>query len=142
MSSIRVKSRTSRERGFVSHLLMFVLVSALTGALVAGLVIPFAGVLGLTTQSATDAFENMDATLENPPLPERSRVLAADGSQIATFYERNRVQVTLDQVAPVMQRAILAIEDARFYQHGPLDAQGTLRAFVRNSQGGQVSQGG
>ncbi|MEQ4204094.1 penicillin-binding protein [Actinopolymorpha sp. B9G3] len=142
MSSIRVKSRTSRERGFVSHLLMFVVISVLTGALVAGLVIPFAGVLGLTTQSATDAFENMDATLENPPLPERSRVLAADGSQIATFYERNRVQVTLDKIAPVMQRAILAIEDARFYQHGPLDAQGTLRAFVRNSQGGQVSQGG
>jgi membrane peptidoglycan carboxypeptidase len=121
---------------------MFVVVAALTGTLVAGLVIPFAGMVGLTTRSVTDAFQNMNGDLEDPPLPVRSRLLAADGSLIATFYERNRVQVKLDRIAPVMQRAILAIEDARFYHHGPLDAQGTLRAFIRNRQGGGVSQGG
>ena len=142
MGPISMMSRTRRERGFVSHLVMFVVVAALTGTLVAGLAIPFAGVIGLTTRSVTDAFQNMNGDLEEPPLPERSRLLAADGSLIATFYERNRVQVKLDQIAPVMQRAILAIEDARFYHHGPLDAQGTVRAFVRNQQGGGVSQGG
>ncbi len=142
MGPISMMSRTRRERGFVSHLVMFVVVAALTGTLVAGLAIPFAGVIGLTTRSVTDAFQNMNGELEEPPLPERSRLLAADGSLIATFYERNRVQVKLDQIAPVMQRAILAIEDARFYHHGPLDAQGTVRAFVRNQQGGGVSQGG
>ncbi|GAA5036764.1 penicillin-binding protein [Actinopolymorpha pittospori] len=135
-------SRTRGERGFVSQLLLFVVISALTGALAAGLVVPFAGLLGLSTQSTTDAFENMDANLQDPPLPERSRLLAADGSLIATFYDQNRVEVPLKQVAKVMQNALLAIEDARFYQHGPLDAQGTLRAFVRNSQSGGVSQGG
>ena len=142
MSQIRRMSRATRERGFVTHILMLVVVSALAGALVAGLVIPFAGILGLTTQSATDAFNGMNGDLEDPPLPERSRLLAADGSTIATFYDQNRVEVTLEQVAPVMQRAILAIEDARYYQHGPLDAQGTLRAFLRNQQSGGVSQGG
>ena len=31
-----------------------------------------------------------------------------------------------------MRKAIIAIEDYRFYQHGALDLQGTLRAFVTN----------
>jgi membrane peptidoglycan carboxypeptidase len=131
-----------REHGFVTHVVMFVVVSVLTGALVAGLIIPFAGLFGLTTQKATDAFQDLPSELEEPPLPERSRMLAADGSVIATFYDQNRVEVSLDQVAPVMQRAILAIEDSRFYQHGPMDAKGTLRAFIRNQQAGGVSQGG
>ncbi|MGH3842272.1 MAG: hypothetical protein ACRDS0_12620, partial [Pseudonocardiaceae bacterium] len=42
----------------------------------------------------------------------------ADGSKIATFYYENRVDVPLDKVAPVMRRAILAIEDNRFYERG------------------------
>ena len=83
MSPIRVMSQGRRERGFVTHMVMFVVVSVLTGALVAGLIIPFAGLFGLTTQKATDAFQNMPSELEEPPLPERSRMLAADGSVIA-----------------------------------------------------------
>ncbi|WP_169512950.1 transglycosylase domain-containing protein [Actinopolymorpha alba] len=126
----------------MTHVLMFVVVSALIGALAAGLLIPFAGLLGASTSTVTDGFQEMDGNLQDPPLPERSRMLAADGSVIATFYDQNRVEVSLKEVAPVMQRAILAIEDARFYQHGPLDAQGTLRAFLRNQQAGGVSQGG
>ncbi|MET9023839.1 penicillin-binding protein [Actinopolymorpha sp. NPDC004070] len=142
MSPIRAMSRTHGERGFVSQILLFVGISALTGALVAGLAVPFAGLLGLSSQSATDAFENMDGNLESPPLPERSRVLAADGSVMATFYDQNRVEVPLKRVAQSMQSAMVAIEDARFRQHGPLDIQGTMRAFVRNQQSGGVSQGG
>ncbi|HEY8457672.1 MAG TPA: penicillin-binding protein [Actinopolymorphaceae bacterium] len=142
MSSIRVKSRTSRQHGFVTNVVLFVVISAMTGALMAGLVIPFAGIIGLTAQSATDAFERMPSKLEEPPLPVRSVMRAADGTVIARFYDQNRVEVSLDKVAPVMQRAVLAIEDSRFYQHGPMDAQGTLRAFIRNQQGGEVSQGG
>ncbi len=135
-------SRSRRTPSFLENLVMFIAVAALAGALVAGLVVPFAGVLGLTAKSMTDSFHNLSGDLQDPPLPERSLLLAVDGTVIATFYDQNRVEVKLDQVAPVMQHAILAIEDARFYHHGPLDMQGTLRAFVRNQQGGGVSQGG
>ena len=44
-----------------------------------------------------------------------ARILAADGSTIATFYDENRVNVPLSRVAPIMKRAIIAIEDYRFY---------------------------
>ena len=41
-----------------------------------------------------------------------------------------------------MRRAIVSIEDYRFYQHGALDLKGTLRAFLTNSTGAGQVQGG
>ena len=63
-------------------------------------------------------------------------MLDRDGKPIATFYDENRVNVPLDQIAPIMRKAIVAIEDYRFYQHGALDLKGTLRAFVTNQTSG------
>jgi membrane peptidoglycan carboxypeptidase len=75
-------------------------------------------------------------------VPQRSVILAADGSRIATFYYENRVDVPLDKVAPVMRKAILAIEDNRFYEHGGLDLKATIRALASNLMAGEVTQGG
>lgn len=136
-------ARPGRQRGFVlTHVLLFVVVSVLTGVLAAGLAIPFVGMLGLGTQSATDYFYSLPSKLPEASPPERSRLLDQDGNLLATFYDQNRVNVKLEQVAPVMQQAVIAIEDSRFYEHGPMDAKGVLRAFVRNQQDGGVSQGG
>ena len=68
-------------------------------------------------------------------------MLDRNGNTIATFYDENRVNVPLSKVAPIMQKAIIAIEDYRFYQHGALDLKGTLRAFVNNQTSGNT-QGG
>ena len=65
-----------------------------------------------------------------------------NGDVLAYFYDENRVYVPLDDIAPVMQQAIISIEDHRFYEHGPLDAIGTLRAFLTNVVAGGVTQGG
>ncbi len=40
-----------------------------------------------------------------------------------------------------MQKAIVAIEDSRFYEHGAIDLKGILRALNQNAQNGGVSQG-
>ncbi|HEY9524724.1 MAG TPA: transglycosylase domain-containing protein, partial [Thermopolyspora sp.] len=76
------------------------------------------------------------------PLPERVRLLDRNGKQFAQFYLDNRMSVPLTQVAPVMRQAMVAIEDARFYQHGAIDLWGTLRALIANSQAGEIQQGG
>jgi membrane peptidoglycan carboxypeptidase len=55
-------------------------------------------------------------------------MLDRHGRTLATFYDENRVSVPLSDVDPLMRRAILAIEDHRFYDHGALDLTGTLRA--------------
>jgi membrane peptidoglycan carboxypeptidase len=117
-------------------------VSVLAGALSAGLVIPFAGFAGSSTATVAGSVKELPVELTTAPLATRSRILAADGSLIATMYEQNRVPVTLDKVSPIMQKAIVAIEDDRFYEHGALDAKGTLRALVRNQSEGSVQQGG
>jgi membrane peptidoglycan carboxypeptidase len=126
----------------LSHLGVMAAVSAVMGLLVAGLAIPFAGVAGLGARSVAESIDHLPAELEADPLAERTRVLARDGSLLATFYDENRVNVGLDEVAPIMQKAIIAIEDYRFYDHGAMDLKGTLRAFVTNQAQGGTVQGG
>ncbi|MFZ5846706.1 MAG: transglycosylase domain-containing protein [Actinomycetota bacterium] len=126
----------------LSHLGVMAAVSAVMGLLVAGLVIPFAGVAGLAAGNVAESMDNLPADLEAEPLAERTRVLARDGSVLATFYDENRVNVSLDDVSPTMQKAIIAIEDYRFYEHGALDLKGTLRAFITNQASNGVVQGG
>ncbi len=80
--------------------------------------------------------------LETEPLPQRTEILDADGDPIATLYDENRVNVPLRQVSRIMVKAIVAIEDYRFYQHGALDLKGTLRALITNQANDGVVQGG
>jgi membrane peptidoglycan carboxypeptidase len=127
--------------GFVTRLVLFLVVSVLSGVLVAGLVLPVLGSAGLVARKSADGFEDLPAELEIPALPERSRILASDGSLIANFYYENRVSVPLAQVSPLMRQAVVAIEDSRFYEHGGIDLRGTVRAFV-NNQSGDSTQGG
>ena len=138
---------SSRDSGLgfasiLSHLGVMAAVAAVMGLLVAGLAIPFAGVAGLGARSVAESIDHLPAELEAEPLAERTRLLARDGSLLATFYDENRVNVDLDDVAPIMQKAIIAIEDYRFYNHGALDLKGTLRAFITNQAEGGNVQGG
>jgi membrane peptidoglycan carboxypeptidase len=124
-----------------SHMGVFVAVSAVIGVLVAGLAVPVVSALGFGTNKVSASLQNLPEELRAEPLSQRTRVLDADGKLIASFYDQNRINVPLDQIAPVMRRAIVAIEDARFYEHGALDLKGTLRAFLTNRSGGST-QGG
>lgn len=119
-----------------------VAISAVMGLLVAGLFVPLAASLGYGADVVDKTVQQFPAQLDEIPLPQSSKVLAANGKPIATFYDENRVSVKLDQIAPIMRQAIVAIEDYRFYEHGALDLKGTLRAFINNQASGGGTQGG
>ena len=121
---------------------MFLLVSTLCGLLVAALAMPAVGAAWFTSKATEDSLNDLPVAFDTPAQSQRSTVLDANGDVLAYFYEENRVYVELDEIAPIMQRAIIAIEDHRFYEHGPLDLQGTLRAFFSNIAAGGVTQGG
>jgi membrane peptidoglycan carboxypeptidase len=121
---------------------LFLLVSVVAGILVAGTALPFVGGAGVATRTAIESFESLSSQLAIPTLPQRSTILASDGSTIATIYEQNRIEVRADQIAPVMRQAIVAVEDGRFYTHRGIDPKGVLRAFVGNSTGGTAAAGG
>ncbi|MDE2092405.1 MAG: penicillin-binding protein 1A [Burkholderiales bacterium] len=61
-----------------------------------------------------------------PKLP--MRILSADGVLLGEFGEERRNFTPLAQIPKVMQHAVLASEDARFYEHSGVDIRGVLRA--------------
>ena len=117
-------------------------VSGIAGVLLAGMLLPIVGGIGLVARAGANDFESLPSALKESPLPQVSKILAADGSTIATFYAEDRVAAPLSQVPGVMQKAIIAIEDVRFYEHHGIDFKGTLRALFRNGSSGTVTQGG
>jgi membrane peptidoglycan carboxypeptidase len=131
---------------FLIGLIAFVVISAIAGALVAGMTLPAVAAAGLGAKAASDHFLNLPTDFQAPVLPQRNTIEASDGSVIATAWnpdnESNRVVVPLSQINILMQHAIISIEDQRFYQHGGIDVKGTLRALVNNSQGTSGLQGG
>src|SRR3954449_8764245 len=131
-----------RSRGVFSRLGLLTAVSAIAGILMAGMLLPIVGGIGLIARAGANDFENLPSVLKESPLPQVSRILAADGSTIATFYAEDRVAAPLSQVPDVMQKALIAIEDVRFYEHHGVDFKGSLRALLHNSSSGSVQQGG
>jgi membrane peptidoglycan carboxypeptidase len=126
----------------VPQLMKALLTSVLAGLVLAALALPVVGGLGLSAKGAADEFLVLPAELETPPLPQRSRILAVDGSLIATLYSENRVVVPLADVPDHVRKAVIAIEDGRFYAHNGVDPKGTLRAALANAQANGVTQGG
>ncbi|MBB4704751.1 transglycosylase domain-containing protein [Sphaerisporangium siamense] len=112
------------------------------GLLVAAIALPAVGGAGVLTRDAAHDFFEVPTMLRELPLPERTRLLDKNGRQFAQFYVQNRQSVDLQAIAPMMRKAIVAIEDARFYEHAGLDVKGTLRALVTNARAGSIRQGG
>ncbi len=60
------------------------------------------------------------------------RVYSVEGTQIGEFGEEKRNLTPFKDIPKVMKDAVLAIEDARFYQHGGVDYIGLMRAALAN----------
>ncbi|SFK40804.1 penicillin-binding protein [Geodermatophilus ruber] len=112
------------------------------GALLAGLLLPWVGGPAVAAQRSTGLLGDLPTELTIDTPPGNTVLLAANGEPITHFYDENRAPVAGDAIAEVMKQAMVAIEDARFYDHRGLDVQGTLRALVTNLAAGGVQEGG
>ena len=65
-----------------------------------------------------------------PKLP--LRVFSTDGVLLGEFGEERRNLTPIAEIPKVMKQAVLAIEDARFYEHSGVDYKGMLRAAIAN----------
>ena len=128
--------RVANLTNIVSLLGAFLATSVVLGLLAAGLVMPAVGATGATARAGVHVFDTLPSDFTLTPLSQQSRILASDGTLIATPYDENRIIVPLTQIAPVMRQAQIAIEDSRFYEHGGVDLYGVGRAFVANLGGG------
>ncbi|MFN2587263.1 MAG: transglycosylase domain-containing protein [Actinomycetota bacterium] len=76
------------------------------------------------------------------PLALRSTFEAADGSVLARFYKENRVLASLRDVPRSLVAAVVAAEDARFFEHPGFDVRSIARAALVNLAKGDAVQGG
>ena len=74
-------------------------------------------------------------------MAERSAVYDVDGKLYSRLQGENRVVVKLGEVSPNFVKALLAREDARFYQHRGVDPIGIARAVLRNVTHGSAKEG-
>lgn len=101
------------------------------GGVTAALVVSVAMAIGL---ALAVAFPNLpditDLSDYRPKLP--LRVFSAEGTLLGEFGEERRNLTPMSEIPKVMANAVLAIEDARFYQHGGVDYIGVVRAGLAN----------
>jgi len=84
------------------------------------------------------AYPNLPAldtiTDYRPKMP--LRIFTADNVLIGEFGEERRTLVHFKDIPDVMKKAVLSIEDDRFYEHSGIDYLGIMRAAFRNATGG------
>ncbi len=99
-----------------------------------------------TTLLAAFIFLPLPAVLPDPRPPEgaqTSRIYDIDGNLIGEFREFEVSKPVQPADIPlVLKQAVIASEDRRFYSHGGVDVQGTMRALWADIQAGAVVQGG
>lgn len=144
MSDQNGKNKLTPKRVF-TLILSYLLFCVMGGVVASGVVMP--AVVGANV--LTKAIEpQMSAGLEDvkfnlEDLPQQSRMYASDGTTlIATFYTQNRIIVPLRDISQVMQQAVVAREDRRFFDHAGVDPAGVLRAFIQTYVNKGDTQGG
>jgi penicillin-binding protein 1A len=125
-----------------ARLTLIALIVAATGVLIGALFLP-AGLIvsDLLTAVRTDV-------LDIPPLgeadtpPQNSYVYATDGQLLAELtFEENRVPVALGDIPQVTIDAVLATEDATFYEHEGVNHLAIVRAALANLRAGGIESG-
>ena len=117
-----------------TRFLLMSLVSLLGLALVALLLVVFGLALAYPNLPALDTLLDY-----RPKMP--LRIFSSDGVLIGEFGAERRNLVHIKEIPVIMKKAVLAIEDDRFYEHGGVDYLGIARAAIHNLVGGGAKQG-
>jgi len=124
-----------KQGGTLMHGLLFTIGGViLAGAAIGGLLVAYALVVMEPQLPDLDAITDY-----RPKVP--LRIYTADHVLIGEFGEERRSLVKLQDIPANMKNAVIAIEDARFYQHGGIDVIGIVRAVGSDILHGGASQG-
>ena len=138
----QAERRDQRGRRFFS--LVAVAAVGLIGATWMGLV-SFLGANSAfgTVEEVSDHYlpDVRSLNLDLPDLGQLSEVYTADGVLLGTLTERNSQPVPIEEIPELVIQAILAAEDAQYYQHEGIDFKAILRAAIEDASGGP-RQGG
>src|SRR5215472_6176281 len=129
----RPKSKRRRKRGAsaFSRLFYWVLVLGLWGTIAA------VGIFAYVASTLPPI-----QSLEVPKRPPTVVIVGLDGKELTSRGEMSGTDVPIKELPPYLPRAVIAIEDRRFYSHYGVDPVGLVRAAVANVLHRGVSQGG
>lgn len=82
------------------------------------------------------------SALEDFTPPSSTRIFAVDGALLAEFATQRRTPVALEAVPPDLVRAVLAIEDHRFFDHMGINIRRILKALAVDILEGRLVEGG
>lgn len=82
------------------------------------------------------------SSIESYQPPATTVILASDNTIIDRIYTENRHVIELNHMPDLLPKAFVAAEDARFFQHGGVDAWSIARALIHNLREGGKGQGG
>jgi penicillin-binding protein 1A len=100
-----------------------------------GLIIACTLLVGFMLAMAYPNLPALDSLTDyRPKVP--LRIFSADNVLIGEFGEERRNIVRFNDIPDIMKKAVLAIEDDRFYEHGGVDYFGIARAALHNLAGG------
>lgn len=97
------------------------------------------GVLAFFLFASWGLFGSMPSfeDLENPDSNLATEIISSDGVVIGKYFKTNRSQLKYSDLPKNLVEALVATEDARFYEHSGIDGRGTLRAiFTLGTNGG------
>ncbi len=97
------------------------------------------GVLAFFLFASWGLFGSMPSfeDLENPDSNLATEIISSDGVVIGKYFKTNRSQLKYSDLPKNLVEALVATEDARFYEHSGIDGRGTLRAiFSLGTNGG------
>ncbi len=128
--------RRQRRRGGAPSKLLFVGAGLLVALVLAGIAIA-SWVLNVAAEAPSLAACKTVSRAGN------SAIYAGDGSKLGLIEsDEAREPVAIGRIPKQLQRATVAIEDQRFYEHGGIDLEGIARAELKNLEAGKTVEGG
>ncbi|MCH9647950.1 MAG: PBP1A family penicillin-binding protein [Deltaproteobacteria bacterium] len=98
------------------------------------------GIVGGIAVAAAIRIPQVD-TLEGFTPSRITRVHSSDGQIFAEFARQKRILLDENELPEMLQHAIVALEDKKFFRHGGVDATGILRAALTNMRHGRKKEG-
>jgi penicillin-binding protein 1A len=123
------QAKAKKKRPLFVSILLIILGVPVALAATAVLVVIFIGTMAYPKLPELGALTDY-----RPKIP--LRIFSADGDLIGEYGEERRNLTSIHDIPDIMKKAVLAIEDDRFYEHNGIDYQGILRATMSNLSGG------
>ena len=107
-----------RAQTLAGRVAIIVRAGVITGVIIAAVAFPVVALSGLGAKKGADLLNALPDDLTLTPPAQTTYVYASDGKTLLTaFYEEHRKYTPIQDLSPYILQAIVASEDARFFQH-------------------------